>query len=236
MEVMECAGLGSRSPAAAMISGVATTGRPPVRPLAGGGQALAGPGDDELADELSASAAKTWNTRSPGPPPVPQRRGGVGRHSVTTVGLRGCGSAVPIGRSLERRASGRFSMVRYSTIGIVKHSSFSALCARKIGNVRHFACPSGRMPSPSDVRLPDGPIVGLLSCPEAEMRGGQPLRYSGTGRVDRSRTPGSSVRKGAHLKVPARPVVQVLSGPVPDLRRIPPVDHPTRPAAEMRGI
>ena len=34
------------------------------------------------------------------------------------------------------------------------------------------------------------------------MRGGQPLRYSGTGRVDRSRTPGSSVRKARISRCP----------------------------------
>jgi len=54
--------------------------------------------------------------------------------------------------------------------------------------------------------------------------------------VNCSKTPVDSVRKGAHLKVPARPAVQALSGPVPNLRRIPPLDHPTRPTAEMRDI
>jgi hypothetical protein len=65
MEVMECAGLGSRSRAAAMISGVATTGRPPVRPRS---RAAARPSrvPATMSSRMnSASAAKTWNTSRP---------------------------------------------------------------------------------------------------------------------------------------------------------------------------
>ena len=127
-------------------------------------------------------------------------------------------------------------MFRHSAIRMAERFTFSPPRMRKTGSVRHLAWPSGRMPGPSDVRLSDGPAVGLLSCSEAETLGGQLLHYSSTGRLDCFKTPVDSVCKGAHLKVPARPAVQVLSGPVPNLRRIPPVDHPTRPTAEMRGI
>ena len=60
------------------------------------------------------------------------------------------------------------SMARHSAIRMAESFGFSPLRMRKTGSVGHFACPSGRMSGPSDVRLPDGPIAGLLSCPEAE--------------------------------------------------------------------
>jgi hypothetical protein len=89
-------------------------------------------------------------------------------HSVTTVGLR-VGSALLLLATTGVPGIRALSMAHHSDGGTAEPSSFSPLRVRKAGSVRHFAWPSGRTPDPSDVRLLDGPIARLLSCPEAEM-------------------------------------------------------------------
>lgn len=84
--------------------------------------------------------------------------------------LEGGGSAAPIGRNWSAEHLSAFNGPPFhdSAIRMAESFGFSPLSVRKPGSVRHFAWPSGRMPGPSDVRLPDGPIAELLSCPEAK--------------------------------------------------------------------